>query len=331
MNPRFRRWWPWLKWLLVVAVVVGVCWHLLRILQSEELNKGGDARTPAEILWDAIGSANAVGVLFSGVFYLTGLAFCAWFWIQLTRSTSESLPLLPAVRGYYISHLGKYAPGKGWALVMRTAMAARAGCRPAVAVLTAVYETLTTMAAGALLAATFLLFQKHQDGDLIWKALALLALAGVPILPGVFNRVVEKVVRRVLRGMTSELPRVPHRSLPIGLLLTSFSWLFLGASLEALLWSMYPETFTPTVQSFLRSTTYVAVSYVAGFIASTPGGLGVREFFLQQFLAPQLGAQAVVVALLLRLLWTVAEVVFAALVWWLPKGPVRTEPDLSKK
>src|SRR5262245_10461933 len=160
MSSSFRRWWPWLKWLLVVIVVVGLCWHLLSILQNEELNRGEEARSPAEILWDATRSADVFGLVLSCVFYLIGLAFCAWFWIYLTRATGETLPLLPAVRGYYISHLGKYAPGKGWALVMRTTMSAEAGCRASVAVLTAVYETLTTMAAGALLAAIFLLVQK---------------------------------------------------------------------------------------------------------------------------------------------------------------------------
>ena len=65
MSPRFRRWWPWLKWLFVIAVVVGICWHLMSILQSEELTEGDDARTPAGILWDAIRSASTPGLILS--------------------------------------------------------------------------------------------------------------------------------------------------------------------------------------------------------------------------------------------------------------------------
>ena len=63
-----------------------------------------------------------------------------------------------------------------------------------------------------------------------------------------------------------------------------------------------------------------ALSYVAGFVGQTPGGLGVREVILQQFLVPQLGgeARALVVVLLLRVLWTAAELVAAGVLFWLP-------------
>jgi hypothetical protein len=201
-------------------------------------------------------------------------------------------------------------------------MAAEAGCRASVAVLTAVYETLTTMAAGALLAAILLLFQDGDEG-LLWKALGLLALAGVPILPGVFNRVVERLTRRVLRGRIGELPRLKGYALLVGLFLNTFGWLLMGASLELMLLAMAPQAGTP---GLIASTSFVAVSYVAGFIVPTPGGLGVREWLLANMLLPRLRAEAVVAALVLRLLWTAAEVVMAALVWWLPHKTVKVPP-----
>ncbi len=80
--------------------------------------------------------------------------------------------------------------------------------------------------------------------------------------------------------------------------------------------ALSPDGSTP---GLVRSTTVLAVAQVAGFVASTPGGLGVRELLLQQMLAPYTGdREAVVLAVLLRLLWTVAELVMAAVVWWLP-------------
>jgi glycosyltransferase 2 family protein len=281
----------------------------------------GDPRGPAEVLWEETRSASPSGLVLSGILYLVGFGFAAAFWIRLTRSLGGSLPVAPAVRGYYLSQLGKYAPGKGWALILRLTAAAEAGCSPGLAVLTAVYETLTTMAVGALLAALLLLVQDTHDANMLWKALALLALAGLPILPGVFNRLVGRLTRRFIKDPAS-VPRVQGRSLVGGVLLTLFFWIFLGLSLEVLLLSL-ADAGPPSVSGLVRSMTFIAVSYVAGFIASTPGGLGVREFLLQQMLAPQLGARAVVVALLLRLIWTLAEVVMAAVVWWLPSK--RTE------
>ena len=55
----------------------------------------------------------------------------------------------------------------------------------------------------------------------------------------------------------------------------------------------------------------VALATVAGFVVAVlPGGLGVREGVLMSALAPALGSDhAVVAALLLRLVWVVAELV----------------------
>src|SRR5205085_1513702 len=100
------------------------------------------------------------------------------------------------------------------------------------------------------------------------------ALARISSLPGVFNRLGERLVRRVLKGRVSDLPHVSNRALLIGLLLAACGWFFMGISLELLLLSLDSNGETPGVA---RSTAFVAVSYVAGFIASTPGGLGVRE------------------------------------------------------
>jgi len=318
MSNKLRRWWPLVKAVLLIAVVLGVGWHLLRILENEDLGRTDASRPPARILWDEITGAAPAGLVLCGLLYLVALGFSAAYWIWLVRSGGETMPVVPAVRGYYLSHLGKYVPGKGWALLMRMSMAADAGCRPAPAFLTSVYETLVTMAAGALVAAVLLLVQGGDEG-MLWKAGALVVLAGVPILPGVFNRVVERIAKRFQRIGLTNLPKPGHGDLVGGLLLMAVSWFVLGASLEALLWAMGAvDAFD--LHNWFRSTTFVAVSYVAGFVASTPGGLGVREFLLAEMLLPQLGPRAVVAALLLRLLWTLAELVMAGVVVWCPRS-----------
>jgi uncharacterized membrane protein YbhN (UPF0104 family) len=82
--------------------------------------------------------------------------------------------------------------------------------------------------------------------------------------------------------------------------------------------------------AWARCTAYVALAYAAGFLVlAAPGGLGVRDFLLQQFLAADLArvmgpeqaaATAVVAALLMRLLWTVVDVAAAAACYALPSG-----------
>jgi glycosyltransferase 2 family protein len=318
MREFLRRWWPFLKIAVFIAILAGVGWQFARILQSPELQQTDQTRSPAEILWDQMSRAEPVGLVASGFLYLLGLAFSAFFWLHLLRVVGEPRPVLPGLRAYYVAHLGKYSPGKGLALVMRATMAARAGVRPGAAALTAVYEILTTMAAGALVAAILVSWQMRDNPALTWRALGLLALAGIPILPGVFNLVVQRLSARFLPGQPAVMGRLRTKTLLLGLVSTACGWFFLGASLEAVLHSLGLSEGTWTASGWLRSTAFIAASYVAGFLTPAPGGLGVREFILEQLLAPQIGPRAVVVVLLLRLLWTVAEVLCAALVWWLP-------------
>jgi hypothetical protein len=326
MRDFLRRWWPVLKVLMVVAVIIGVGWHLLGILHNEQLSQG-DERTPAQVLWDEICAANLGGQLACAALYLGGLGFSAAFWVILIWA-GDRLPAVPGVRAYYLSHLGKYVPVKGWALIMRTSLAAEAGCRPGVAVLTAVYEVLATMTAGALLAA-LLLVVLGGESTWLWQAVALTVLAGVPILPGVFNRVVDWLARRFQTPGGVPLPRPRTGALLFGLLITGLGWFLLGASLQALLLAMGVESLGG-LAGWMEATAFIAVSNVGAFVTPSPAGLGVREFLLQQMLAPQMGARAVVVVLLLRLLWTVAEVLMGALVWWLPaKTELRNAPGLS--
>ena len=318
MWARFRRWLPLLKLLFTAVVLAGVAWFFVRILTSEELRNTDRSRSAAQILWDQARAARPADLALAAALYLIGMAFSGLFWVGLLRTAGAPLPVGAGLRAYYISHLGKYTPGMGLPTVMRMTMAATAGVRPGTAALTAAYETLTTMAAGALVAALLLAWQAAGDPSLLWKALALLALAGVPILPGVFNPLVRRLSRRFTAGQP--LPRLPWAALPVGLAVTACGWAFLGASLFAVARAVQASPPPWGVVECLDCTAIAALSYVAGFVGQTPGGLGVREVIMQQALAPRLGgdAPALVAVLLLRVLWTAAEVAAAGVLFWLP-------------
>jgi uncharacterized membrane protein YbhN (UPF0104 family) len=326
MSDRFRRWVPWLKLALSVAIVGGVVWFFVRVLRSEELQALDPSRTPARILWDSVCAARPTDLLASGALYLAGLGFSGAFWLLLLRRAGEPLPLTVGVRTYYISHLGKYAPlGKGWALLLRTVLSSRGGVRAGVAALTGAYETLTTLAAGALFAAVVLLSQPERDRGQIWIALGLLALAGVPIVPWVFNRVVARLAARFNTDHLT-LPRLGHSTLFVGVAMTSCGWFLLGGSLVVLLRTLGADVDPAQPADWLRCTAAVSVAWVAGFVVSTPGGIGPREVLLYVALTPVYGKhRAVLAAILLRILWTVAELVCAGVVYWLPASLVKVQ------
>jgi len=162
------------------------------------------------------------------------------------------------LRGYYIGHLGKYLPGKAWALLLRAAQVRPAGVSLGLATLTAFYEVLTTMAAGSLLAAC--LFAVFGEGagpglttdalhSLLWLeappegvgrgtavmlALLLASATGLPLLPALFNRVAQRLTLPG-REEGAPVPRIGLGQLAEGLVLTSVGWALLGLALLAAL------------------------------------------------------------------------------------------------
>jgi hypothetical protein len=199
-----------------------------------------------------------------------------------------------------------------------------------VAIIAAFYEVLTTMASGALVAALLFTLWPPQVGGLEWDpvflGLLLVGLAGVPLLPGVFNRLVQGLARRFQNVESFRLPHMHTRTLLTGVAATSVGWLLLGLSLWATVQGLLPETQPLDGVRLARYTAMLSLSYVAGFMAIVvPGGVGVREFILSLFLPPELpatgpaaAALAAVAILVLRLVWTAAEVLFAGVLYFWP-------------
>jgi hypothetical protein len=164
-------------------------------------------------------------------------------------------------------------------------------------------------------------------------SLLLLAPVFVPILPPVFNRIVERLALPFRESLVGPLPRFRAAYLAEGLLLTSAEWVCHGASLAAALCAVLGGGLPWTAETAGRLPAVMGVSYVAGFlVVVAPSGLGVREFFLTLFLTPELetllgadaaGARglAVLAVLVLRLAWTAAEMVMAAVAY-----PLRPRP-----
>lgn len=333
LRDRLRGWWPWLKFLLGLAVVGFIGVRFTRDLMDKRLWE-----RPIHPGWAVV----------SALLYLCGLFFSALTWRHLLTRAGERTHLLTAVRAYYLGHLGKYLPGKAWALFLRADLVRCDGVRLVVGVVTAFYEVLITMSAAALVSAILfavfapdtgfrpdgrillglLRLQVPDEGDIgrtvcVFLSLGLLAGVGTPALPPVFNRLAFRIARPFGGGT---LPKMHWGSLLEGWLLTGTGWLFQGASLGAVLCAILGTDLPWTFREAARVAAIMGVSYVAGFvIVLAPSGLGVREFFLALLLTPELrelgvpGQEAwglaILTGILLRVAWTAAEMVMAAAVW----------------
>jgi uncharacterized membrane protein YbhN (UPF0104 family) len=323
MRSSWRAWWPWLKAFLAVAVISAVGWQFAKVLREPEL-------------WESSLQPQPLWLLLAALLYMLAFTFPWLFWHHLLRVVGSPAPATATARAYFIAHLGKYVPGKMLALVLRAGLMRGAGVSAGVAALTATYETLILMASGALLAVMLFSLQALKTDDL-WKALLVLVLVGVPVLPGVCNRLVARATRRFM----TDPPRLSARTLLTGLALTVCAWPLMGLSLGAVVYALVPETQAWDVHSWIRHTAYVALAYIVGFLTIfSPAGLGSRDYVLQRLLEFELAvtlpteqarAIAVVVVLVIRLLWTGSEVVLAAAAWFLPAPVGRQGPAVVEQ
>ncbi len=316
--------WSWLIRLFVfLLILVGVAYQFSRILSSEALNQPGGAESATGILLEVSQKVPALCWFLSGLLYALGILNSWWLWHWLARRMGDRMHLLGSAFAITYSQLGKYAPGKGLAMMIRVAWASQAGARIPVAAVSAVYEVLTTMASGALIGLTLGLFFFWQDGTgrglteipaVLYHAAGMFLLAFIPVTPPVFNRLVVRLAGRFMKP-GQEIAKPGWRELGVGLLLASVNWALLGTALFVLTLDLDQKLPLSGPAGWFHCVQYASLANVGGFIASTPGGMGVREFLLQQYLDPHLGADSVVLVLLIRLVWTLAEIGLLAIVW----------------
>ena len=227
-------------------------------------------------------------------------------WRRVVLSMGERLPFRTAARIWFLASLGKYIPGKVWAVAGAAVLAQRAGVDPAVAVAGALILQALALASGAVAVAVTApeTFQAvGPDMVPLIVVLLLLSLAGVAVLAS------QNLLDRINRLLPSSLP--PLRAVRPHMLALAFAgnlcaWVGYGAALLLLARGVLPEVMLSLPQSIGVFT----CSYLIGFIALfAPGGLGPRESVFLLILAGGVGLKpAAGLALASRLLLTGTEV-----------------------
>jgi len=318
MPTPWQRAWPILKLLFAVAILVAVGWQFARYLRDLDLHE-----LEFRPAWLAL----------SAILYLAFLGSSCWFWQRLLVHFGHRPPARMIARAYYVSQLAKYVPGKAWTLWLRGGLVATPELHLGLAIATSFYEVLTTMAAGALLAAVAFLVQPPPALSIavhpVWAGLILVGLCGMPLLPVVFNLFMERFAKKLKTEDAEPLPKIGVGMLLEGLAITACGWCLLGVSVWASLAAVLPEPppFDPSM--WVRCLGTIGLAYVGGFLVFVlPNGVGVRETALLELLAfagPK--TQIAAVVLVMRLTWTVAEVIIAAVLYPIAKKePSQPEP-----
>ncbi|MFO0801043.1 MAG: hypothetical protein U0804_26550 [Gemmataceae bacterium] len=321
--PRARLWLV-VKTLLAAAILVAVGLQFTRILGQPALNP-----YPFDL---------RVGYLIpAGVLYL--LAHCCWggFWVRLLRSQGVNVSLLVGLRAYFVSQYGKYVPGKAWVIFIRVAMLGGDGGTKLAVGVTATYETLTSMAAGALLTAALLprlgVLPKEISPNVGW----VIGLALLPLALAVLNKLAARRIAKTRGPDGVPLPSPPLGLMAQGMVHGVVGWLLLGACVSLGVAAVAPgDPGWRPAEHYAADVGSMALAYVSGFfVLVAPGGLGVRELLLQATLGQRFAAEqgadvaaglAVVIALVLRFAWTLAEVLAAVGLSVFCRPPARPVP-----
>jgi hypothetical protein len=298
------------------AIIAVVGWQFVLILRRPELR---DFEFACRVEW----------LIPAAFLYLGCHSIWASFWVSLLRSQGFHASYPTGLRAYFVSQWGKYVPGKVWVIVIRVMMLGATTKDKAIVGVTATYEAVTSMAAGAILGAILLPMLAIEVLSIKGQAYILIGIACIPIGIGLLHRLIVRIARRKMGPDAPPLPNMNLLLLVRGLFQASVGWCLLGLSVWMVMQAVRPQPVALTFDEWLRATAINCLSYTLGFIVMVaPAGGGVREWVLKELLprefagvpeAVALGL-AVITALLVRLIWTLAEFILMAILYKLVPG-----------
>jgi hypothetical protein len=246
-----------------------------------------------------------VWLLLSALTVWTMYALLIAGWRVMLGAWGQRLDRWTAARIWTVSSLGKYLPGKVWAIAGMALMAREAGVAPWAATGSAVVLQMLAVGTGAAVVGATgarTLETVRPGSGLALGLLVAAAAVGVGLLlwPPVLHRLL-----RVAAPEAAEQAAPAGRPLAFGVAVNLVAWLGYGVALWFLARGLLPD-------AGLGLMTAIAVftaSYLAGFLALiAPGGLGVREGLFILMLQGPIGiGAATALALASRVLLTITE------------------------
>jgi uncharacterized membrane protein YbhN (UPF0104 family) len=291
-----ERWWRWLQWAGGLLVLGFVARFLIR---------NWDTIRSERVSWQ-LGPG---WILASLLVVLLTYALLVESWRRMLAGWGPKLAWWDAARIWVLSSLGKYVPGKVWAIAGMAVLAQRRGVPPWSATASAILLQVASIGTGALLVGLTGInsLELHRPGSRV--ALVAILLGSLAALVAV---VWPKLAGRVLSqiGVRSEQPLTPKASsVGFGIAANLGAWVLYGVAL----WGLARGTLPGVELSIAEAVGAFAGSYIAGLLfLLAPGGLGVREGVFMWMLQDRIGpANALALAAISRLLMTVADVLAA--------------------
>ena len=245
-------------------------------------------------------------------------------WRTMLAGWGQRLDAWGAARIWTVSSLGKYLPGKVWAVAGMALMAQRAGIAPWAATGSAVVLQVLAIGTGAVVAGLTgrqVIEAAHPGSQVALVLLVAASVTGVALLlwPPVLRRLLRLTAPDAQHGGTA-----PVGGIAVGIVANALAWVGYGFALWLMARGLLPEAGL----SLGLAVAVFTASYLAGFLALfAPGGLGVREGLFILMLQGPLGiGAATALAVASRLLLTLTEFGAAVPFLVLSQGRARVAP-----
>jgi hypothetical protein len=285
-----------LQWVLGIAIMV---------FAVRSLAKNWDQLQAQPLHW----SIEPGWIILSAIVIWVMYALLIAAWRRMLRGWGRGLDAWSAARIWTVSSLGKYLPGKVWAVAGVAVMAQRAGIGAGAATGSAVILQVLAIGTGSAVVALTgwkALGAAYPGAEVGLVVLLAAAVASVGML--FWPALTDRLLRFAAPDAGSMRP--PVGAVVFGIVANSVAWAGYGGALWLLARGLLPQAGL----GLLPAIAVFTASYLAGFLALfAPGGIGVREGLFILMLQGSIGiGAATALAVASRLLLTVTELGAAA-------------------
>ena len=302
------RWYSRVLLIIVLAAVFLVVWKNVSEISSYDF----------ELKYGYLLASFAVIVI---TYFL-----CFFIWQWLTASFGLRVPIVKAARGWFLSYLGKYVPGKIALLLVR--MDAYDGYSTKKVAVATLLEYIIALVSACLIVLISLLFSSEILPDYIqWVAV----LGSISLLILLYPPLLRKIVNWILKLMK----KTPLNELPAFKDIVRFVGSYMVATLVAgfalflILNSLSPVSF----KYYIIITGVYSIAGLVGIAAFfAPSGIGVREGVIILLLPAFIPEPAVIVgAIVMRLITTLTELILAGFFVVLERIHARSDKIASQQ
>lgn len=232
--------------------------------------------------------------------------FCFLIWHWLTASFGLHVPIIKAARGWFLSYLGKYVPGKIVLLLVR--MDAYDGYSSKKVAIATIVEYIIALVAACLVVLISILFSPEIVPDYVrWIAVLGTVLLLAVLYPALLKKTVNWVLKLIKKAPLHEVPTFRKILLLVGTYM--IATLVSGFAFYLILNSLSPVSF----KYYIIITGVYGIAGLAGLAAFfAPSGIGVREGVIFLILPAFIPRPTVIVgAIAIRLITTATELLLA--------------------